>query len=106
MRTDTGEAVVCVIVHTATMLAKDAPAMNPFVLSDHDASCLPPFFSSASSNREPETPHTAPILIHHTLAFFLWVIAVGEEHAFVPRGFLVFADATGLLGIPVSFQPN
>lgn len=45
---------------------------------------------------KPKPPHTQLISLHHTLAFFLWVVGAGEEHAFVPRGFFVFAYTAGL----------
>lgn len=45
---------------------------------------------------EPKPPHTYLVLLNHTLAFFLWVVGAGEEHAFVSGGFFVFAYAAGL----------
>ena len=40
--------------------------------------------------------HTRAILLNHALAVPLWIIAVGEEHALVPRSFLILANATWL----------
>lgn len=46
--------------------------------------------------RKPKPPHATPILIHHALAILLRIITIGEQHAFVASGFLVFADTAGL----------
>ena len=42
------------------------------------------------------TLHAKPVLLHHAFTIFLRVGALGEQHALVPRRFLVFADAAGL----------
>lgn len=43
-----------------------------------------------------EALHTTPVLVDGRLAVFCRVGGIREEHALVPLGFLVFADATGL----------
>lgn len=49
-----------------------------------------------SRQLEAKTRHTALILVNRARAVGLRVFSVAEEHAFVARGFLVFADAAGL----------
>lgn len=45
------------------------------------------------------TRHTGPVLVDYTLALFLGVVAVGEEHALIASRFFVFAHAARLEGI-------
>lgn len=51
----------------------------------------------SSRRAKPKPPHAIPIPLHHTLTFFLWIIANTKEHAFVSRDFFVFAYAAGLI---------
>jgi len=45
---------------------------------------------------EPKARHATPVLVHHTLALLLSVVAGREQHALVASGFLVFAHAARL----------
>jgi len=46
---------------------------------------------------EAETSHAAPVLVYRRLASGLGISSLGEEHALVALGLLIFADAAGLL---------
>lgn len=48
------------------------------------------------------TRHATSVLANQVLTCVLWIGGVGEEHAFVASGLLVFAYATGLEGDYVS----
>ena len=65
----------------------------------HASLIIHPSPSSPLSSRdtEPKPPHTIPILLYRALTFFLRIGAIAKEHAFVSRGFFVFAYAAGLI---------
>ena len=42
------------------------------------------------------TRHAVLVLRYHVFAVFLWIVALGKQHAFVSLCLLIFADATWL----------
>ena len=45
---------------------------------------------------EAETSHASLVLLNHWLAVLLWIGGLGEQHALVASGLLLFADAAWL----------
>lgn len=50
----------------------------------------------SSRNAETKSLHAAPVLLDHTLTFFLRVARSREQHAFVTGSFFVFTNAARL----------
>ena len=93
------------VSHASIRPSPDVNARNPPPIPMQRRSNLsslsnntPSHFSPPSSRHtKPKPPHTIPIPLHRALTFFLWIVAIAKEHAFVSRGFFVFAYATGLI---------
>jgi len=82
-------------MHTSTLFP---PKRHPGITPSQSSNISLVFLSPALTLREvePITRHTTPVLPHQIPTRLLRVGGGGEEHALVARGFLVFADATGL----------